>query len=195
MAYEVNKSKKNRANALTGGVLGKGLGDVFESGTSTGDRLKLIGSGGFIGGNKGVSAKDRATSLFTGGLLGASGLFSGDQKNVERDPLGAQLGIDPNLLNQYLASPAGANAGALRGARVFQANDRPGYSPDPGITDLYAGFYNWMQEDKARVQAHEEYATLMKERPGRQATILGSDFGSGNSSNSSILGAGPGSKF
>lgn len=96
-----------------------------------------------------------------------------NNKSVRRDPLGPQLTIDQSSLEGYLKTDAGAHASALRGARVFQANDRPGYSPDPGITELYAGYYNYLQEEQKRLQAHEEYVALSQERPGRKANILG----------------------
>ncbi len=100
--------------------------------------------------------------------------------------LGQRLDLDPSSVETFANSSLGqtVNGGRLRTARVFQADDRPGYSPDPGITELYAQYANWMEEEKKRLAAHEEYSALSKEQPGRKATILGGDV-----INKSVLGA------
>ena len=100
-----------------------------------------------------------------------------------RDPLGKPIEIDKGLLDSYiLGNP---NAAALREANVFSAGDRPGYSPEAGITELYAGYYDWMQKEQKRLKNHEEYVSLVADQPGRRANILGGDQGL-----KSILGAG-----
>jgi len=93
------------------------------------------------------------------------------------DPLGAKLTLDQASVSQFASSAAGLAVGGNRllNARVYQANDRPGYSPDAGITDLYAQYFNWMEEEKKRLAAHADYTAQAKETPGRAATILGGD--------------------
>jgi len=131
-----------------------------------------------------MALKENPTGGIEGQVLDPN---SSAQPASVRDPLGARLNINPTLLEQYISSPAGQSGGGakLRGARVFSAQDRPGYSPDPGVTEAYAGFYDWMKTDKERLRAHEEYVALSKEAPGRRESILGSSQGS----NQTVLGA------
>lgn len=192
MALTANTKRRNIGNALTGGIYGKGIGSAFEPGATGGDRLKTILTGGILS-SQGESVGERAKSLFSGGLFGAGGLFTGEKDANNpggvKDPLGARLNISQNLLEQYINSAEGqrSNGGILRGARVFQANDRPGYSPDEGVTDAYAAFYNWVKADQERLAQHEQYVTLAQDQPGRQATILGS-ASQGNASKT-VLGS------
>lgn len=94
----------------------------------------------------------------------------GDTRKAKR------LDINQALLDKYIASAAGQKVGAqrLKNAAIYQANDRPGYSTEGGINELYAGYYDWVLAEKERLKQHEEYAALSQERPGRKATILGS---------------------
>lgn len=117
-----------------------------------------------------------------GFYTGQTGTYSADnvyyRSLAGRDPLGKPVQIDKDLLDQYiLGNP---DAAALRTANVFSANDRPGYSPEAGITELYAGYYDWMQKEQKRLQAHQEYVTLVGDQPGRKANILGGDMGMKN---------------
>lgn len=108
-----------------------------------------------------------------------------DKIGVERDPLGNRLSLDQMSLEQYIASGvAPSDAGKLRGANVYSAGDRPGYSPEAGITDLYAGYYNWLKVENERIKKHEEYVALTDAQPGRKQNILGG----GDTSFKPILG-------
>lgn len=115
------------------------------------------------------------------------------QYNVSWDVVGKRdaksarkLELNPDLLEKYISSTQGQQAGAarLRTAKIYQANDRPGYSTENGINELYAGYYDWVLAEKDRLKQHEDYVALSADRPGRKATILGSDL--------SVAGAGGG---
>jgi hypothetical protein len=101
---------------------------------------------------------------------------------------GEEIEVNQADLEKYISTSAGQARGAerLRGKRIFQANDRPGWNPEPGIGDLYTGYHSWLTGEKERVRMHEDYKTLSKERPGREATILGGNQLS--SMNQTILG-------
>lgn len=112
-------------------------------------------------------------------MSGSGGDFSKMIGDVASRNQPQEIPIDQRSLEQFIGSSRGRSLRAeeLRGRKIFQGSDGTGYGENARLTQLFKEYSDWVGAENERLRQHADYVALSADRPGRQATILGSSLG------------------